>query len=133
MLGDVADGLEHVEDGGDPDGGLLFDEAAKEELFYELEKDYISGLTLSGGDPLFPGNRESIASLVKEVKEKYPDKTIWLYTGYAWEDISTLPLLQYVDILVDGKFVESLKDAKLHWRGSSNQRVIDVKKGTIIL
>lgn len=117
----------------DPDGGLLFDDAAKEELFYELEKDYISGLTLSGGDPLFPGNRESIASLVKEVKEKYPDKTIWLYTGYTWEDISTLPLLQYVDILVDGKFVESLKDAKLHWRGSSNQRVIDVKKGTIIL
>lgn len=116
----------------DPESGLLFDQAAKEEIYKELNKDYVSGLTLSGGDPLFPGNRECIASLVKEIKEKYPHKTVWLYTGYAWEEISSLPLLQYVDILVDGRFVESLKDTKLHWRGSSNQRIIDVKKGTII-
>ena len=117
----------------DPNGGLLFDDAAKEEIFTELEKDYISGLTLSGGDPLFPGNRNAIETLVREVKERYPNKTIWLYTGYSWEDISNLPLIQYVDIVVDGKFVESLKDNKLHWRGSSNQRIIDVKKKAVLL
>ena len=117
----------------DPNGGLLFDEAAKQEIFTELEKDYVSGLTLSGGDPLFPGNRSAICALVRETKEKYPNKTIWLYTGYSWEEIKTLPLIQYVDIVVDGKFVESLKDNKLHWRGSSNQRVIDVKNKNILL
>ena len=106
----------------DPAIGLPFDETAKQEIFDELDKPYISGLTLSGGDPLFPGNRDTISAFVREVKEKYPAKTIWLYTGYSWEDIVHLPLLQYVDIVVDGKFVENLKDPKLHWRGSSNQR-----------
>ena len=117
----------------DPKSGLPFDEAAKQEIFTELKKDYISGLTLSGGDPLFPGNRSTIEQLVKEVKENFPNKTIWLYTGYDWEAISNLPLIQYIDIVVDGKFIESLKDAKLHWRGSSNQRVIDVKNKRILL
>lgn len=117
----------------DPNDGLPFDTAARQEIFDELEKPYVSGLTLSGGDPLFPGNRDTVTDIAREVKEKYPDKTIWLYTGYTWEDISSLPVFQYVDIVVDGKFVESLKDNKLHWRGSSNQRVIDVKKGTILL
>ena len=117
----------------DPKSGLPFDEAAKQEIFTELEKDYISGLTLSGGDPLFPGNRSTIEQLVKEVKENFPNKTIWLYTGYDWEAISNLPLIQYIDIVIDGKFIESLKDAKLHWRGSSNQRVIDVKNKRILL
>ena len=117
----------------DPKSGLPFDEAAKQEIFTELKKDYISGLTLSGGDPLFPGNRSTIEQLVKEVKENFPNKTIWLYTGYDWEAISNLPLIQYIDIVIDGKFIESLKDAKLHWRGSSNQRVIDVKNKRILL
>jgi len=110
-----------------PELGLPFDESAKQEIFDELNKPYISGLTLSGGDPLFPGNRDTIAAFVLEVKEKYPDKTIWLYTGYTWEEICTLPLIQYIDIVVDGKFIESLKDSRLHWRGSSNQRLINVK------
>ena len=117
----------------DPKGGIPFDEQAKEELYEELKKDYISGLTLSGGDPLFPGNRPAIEGLVKEVKTRFPHKTIWLYTGYTWEEIAGLPLIQYVDIIVDGKFVESLKDSKLHWRGSSNQRIIDVKTKTLLL
>lgn len=112
----------------DPDGGLLFDEAAKEEIFTELDKPYISGLTLSGGDPLFPGNRSTIGALVKEVREKYPDKTIWLYTGYEWDQIKDLDFIPCLDVVIDGKFVESLKDNKLHWRGSSNQRMIQVKK-----
>ena len=116
----------------DPTDGLLFDEAAKQEIFEELEKPYISGLTLSGGDPLFHGNRAAISELVKEVKEKYPEKTIWLYTGYTWDKICDLPLIQYVDVVVDGKFVEELKDNQLHWRGSSNQKIIDVKTGDVI-
>lgn len=80
---------------------------------------------------MFHGNRETIESLVREVKERFPEKTIWLYTGYTWEDIASLPILQYVDVLVDGRFMEELKDEQLHWRGSSNQRIIDLKTGTV--
>jgi anaerobic ribonucleoside-triphosphate reductase activating protein len=111
----------------DPNDGLPFDEEAKTELFAELAQPYISGITLSGGDPLFCGNRAAIGELIKEIKARFPDKTIWLYTGYTWEAISDLLFLPYIDVLVDGKFVENLKDTKLHWRGSSNQRIIDVK------
>lgn len=110
----------------DPNDGLLFDQAAKEEIFAELDKSYVSGLTLSGGDPLFPGNRSAITALVKEVKDRYPNKTIWLYTGFSWEEIMDLELIPYVDVVVEGKFVEELKDTTLHWKGSSNQRVIHV-------
>ena len=68
----------------DPQGGLPFDEAAREELFEELEKDYISGVTFSGGDPLYMDTREELLGLSREIKERYPGKTIWLYTGYLW-------------------------------------------------
>lgn len=111
----------------DPGGGLLFDESAKKELFGDLSKPYISGLTLSGGDPLYPGSRAEVGALVREVKSRFPEKNIWLYTGYTWEAISDLEFLPWIDVLVDGKFVEGLKDTKLHWKGSKNQRVIDVK------
>lgn len=121
----------------DEKSGLVFDEEAKAEIFSQLEKDYISGLTLSGGDPLFFNNRQDAAELLKEVKERFPEKNIWLYTGYLWEEIKDLSLIQYVDILVDGRFIKELKDNNLKWRGSSNQRVIDVKKslekGTAVL
>lgn len=112
----------------DPNGGLLFDEHAKEEIFSELDKDYISGLTFSGGDPLYTSNIYDVKEFAKEVKERYPNKTIWLYTGALWEEIMNFPLLQYIDVLVDGEFMIAKKDTKLHWRGSSNQRVIDVKQ-----
>lgn len=112
----------------DINGGLPFDASAKEELFTELSKSYIEGITLSGGDPLHPLNREDIFLLVKEIKDRFPDKNIWLYTGYSWEEILGLPLVSLVDVVVDGEFKIDLKDAKLHWRGSSNQKVIDVKK-----
>lgn len=118
-------------------GGIPFDAAAKEELFCELEKSYVSGITLSGGDPLHVQNREEIGALIGEIHEKFPDKTIWMYTGYQWEEVEDLPFMRYVDVLVDGKFVERLKDLNLHWKGSSNQKVIDVKKtletGEIVL
>lgn len=112
----------------DPNGGLPFDDNAKEELFKELEKDYISGITLSGGDPLFAGNRNEITDLAKEIKKSYPNKTIWMYTGFIWEDISNLEVMNYIDVLVDGKYECDKRDTKLHWRGSRNQRVIDVPK-----
>ena len=83
----------------DAEGGLLFDQAAKAELFTELGKDYISGITFSGGDPLFPGNREEISELCREIRQKFPDKTIWLYTGYRWEEIKWLPFLDQIDVL----------------------------------
>ena len=106
----------------------MFDETAKAEIFEQLDCSYISGITFSGGDPLHAANRLEVRGLMAEIKEKYPDKTIWLYTGDSWEHIYHYALLQYVDVLVDGEFMIDKKDAKLLWKGSSNQRVIDVPK-----
>lgn len=116
----------------DPDGGLPFDAAAKQELFDELEKPYISGVTFSGGDPLLCSTRNELAELIAEIRSKFPDKTIWLYTGYDWSAVKDLPLMKDVDVLVDGRFIEELKDVNLPWRGSSNQKVIDVKRSLAI-
>ena len=112
----------------DPDGGLLFDEAARQEIFKQLDQPYISGITFSGGDPLHSANRMDVRGLMEEIKQKYPQKTIWLYTGDCWEDILHYPMMKYVDVLVDGEFEIDRKDVKLLWKGSSNQRVIDVQK-----
>ncbi len=112
----------------DPAGGLLFDDAAKQEIFDQLDKSYISGITFSGGDPLHAANCLDVRNLMAEIKEKYPDKTIWLYTGDSWENIFHYAIMQYVDVLVDGEFQVDKKDVKLLWKGSSNQRVIDVQK-----
>ncbi len=112
----------------DPDGGLLFDEKAKEEIFEQLEQSYISGITFSGGDPLHSANRLDVRNLMEEIKTKYPDKTIWLYTGYEWKDIWHYPMMKYIDVVVDGEFEIDKKDVKLLWKGSSNQKVIDVQK-----
>ncbi len=112
----------------DPDGGLPFDEKALNEIYEQLDKSYISGITLSGGDPLHSANRADIKDLVIDIKNKYPQKTVWLYTGYSWEAIYDLQLMQYVDVVVDGEFEIDKKDNTLFWKGSSNQRVIDVQK-----
>ena len=112
----------------DPNGGLPFDQTAKEELFAELDKDYISGITFSGGDPLFPNNRSEVFRLIKKIRNKLPQKTIWLYTGYTWEQIKDLEGINDIDVIAEGEFIEELKDNNIHWVGSSNQRVIDVKK-----
>jgi anaerobic ribonucleoside-triphosphate reductase activating protein len=112
----------------DVDSGLLFDEAAKAEIYAQLDKDYISGITFSGGDPLHAANRLEIREFASEIRSRYPQKTIWLYTGDIWEEICHEPLLANVDVLVDGNFIESQKDIKLLWKGSANQRVIDVPK-----
>lgn len=112
----------------DPKCGLEFDESARNEIFTELDKDYVSGITFSGGDPLHPANVVEVTELAATIRQIYPHKTIWLYTGYLWDEVKYLDIVQYVDILIDGKFVEELKDNNLHWKGSSNQNVIDVKK-----
>ena len=118
----------HNPDTWEADSGIPFDQAAKDELFAELEKDYISGVTFSGGDPLFPGNRETVGALCREIRQRFPDKTIWMYTGYRWEQVSELAILDTVDVLVDGRFEQALADTALHWRGSANQRLIDVQR-----
>lgn len=121
----------------DENGGIEFDAEAKQELFEILGRSYISGITFSGGDPLFASNRGEIGKLVREIDEKFPTKTKWLYTGYLWEDIQDLDFLDMLDVVVDGKFEIDKLDPKLHWKGSTNQRVIDVKntlkKGEIVL
>ncbi|MFI3209593.1 MAG: anaerobic ribonucleoside-triphosphate reductase activating protein [Peptostreptococcaceae bacterium] len=110
------------------DSGIPFDLDAKNELFEELKKDYVSGITLSGGDPLSTLNREEILLLLKEIKDNFKDKNVWCYTGYSYEDIKNLKHLEYIDVLVDGKYIEKLSKPNPRWRGSYNQRVIDVKK-----
>lgn len=125
-----------------PTSGIFFDNEAKEEIFEELSKPYIAGLTLSGGHPLEDYNVEEIYMLIKEIKEKFPQKTIWLYTGFTWEYIFpsvTLDelniyntyrqeIVKLCDVIVDGPYIDSQRDITLKWRGSSNQRVIDVQK-----
>ena len=109
-------------------GGILFDSDTLNEICAELDKDYISGLTLSGGDPLHPANRDTITEICKKVKYLYPHKTIWLYTGYKYEDVCDLEVMNYIDVLVDGEYIEELRDISLEWIGSSNQRVIRLCK-----
>ncbi len=109
-------------------GGIEFTEESENELFEILNRPYISGITFSGGDPLHMANRSEIARLIDKCKTLFPLKTIWLYTGFLWEDICDLDLIKKVDVVVDGKFEKALHDPKLFWKGSSNQRVIDVRK-----
>lgn len=108
----------------DINGGIPFDNEAKEEIFDELKKPYISGITFSGGDPLHPKHRKQVLELAKEIKEKFPTKTVWCYTGFLYEEVKDTENLKYVDVLVDGEFKEELKDVNLPWVGSSNQRII---------
>lgn len=173
----------------DANSGILFDEVAKEELFKELDKDYISGLTLTGGDPLFESNLDGVLDLVIEVNKRYntpqdrvyikdknnniltsfpdrirlsrPKKTIWLYSGFRWGPIMEYEssctddfdyieesywdginekrrqIIMQCDVLVDGQYIDLLRDISLPYRGSKNQRLIDVKqslqKGEIVL
>ena len=118
--------------------GKKFTEKEEQQIIDYMNHDYISGLSLLGGEPLEPKNQEGLLPLVKKVKEKFPNKDIWCYTGFDFEkDVvekmaknneTTRELLKYIDIIVDGKFEEDKKDLKLQFRGSSNQKIVDVKK-----
>ena len=116
----------------DFNSGIPFTEETMQEILYDLSKPYIKGLTLSGGHPLDPHNAPEVLEIIKRVKMVFPNKDIWIYTGYVWEDIikdSTLKeILKCTDVLVDGAYVDELRDISLAFRGSSNQRIIDVKK-----
>ena len=105
--------------------GKKFDVNAENEILHALEKSYIKGLSVLGGEPLQQDS--TLLEFLRKVKSKFPNKSIWLYTGYTYEQIKDKKELDYVDVLVDGKFVEALKDISLQFRGSSNQRIIDVK------
>ena len=118
--------------------GKEFTEEQVEQVINELDHPYVSGLSLLGGEPLEHINQKGLLPLVKKVKEKFPEKDIWCYTGFKFdEDVvdkmcknweETPELLSYIDVMVDGKFEEDKKDIRLKFRGSSNQRIIDVKK-----
>lgn len=142
----------------DTNSGVPFDESAKEEIFKELNKDYISGITLSGGDPLNEANLDGVLGLVNQIRLSFPQKTIWLYTGYRVrgiqeglfvltpnvitdkisdhkeiidrvnDDVKRSDIIKKCDVLIDGRYIEEKRDITLKWRGSSNQRVINVQK-----
>ena len=136
-----------------PDSGIPFDESAKQEIFNELSKDYISGITFSGGDPLHENNLNGVLELIKEIRISFPEKTIWLYTGYEWGELTRYDsyngfislesylrkdvyelytkryqIIKLCNVVVDGEYIDGQKDLTLKWRGSSNQRVIDVNQ-----
>ena len=92
------------------------------------EPEYIQGLSILGGEPLHPKNIDGTIKLAKAFREKFPDKDIWIWTGYLYDDIVNKDILNYVDVIVDGQYQEELHDFRLKYRGSSNQRVIDVPK-----
>ena len=112
----------------DFNGGRLFDDVAKDYLFKSLDKSYIKGLTISGGDPLC--SYDGVLELCKEVKKLFPNKDICIYSGFTLEELinnGKTEILDYIDIFIDGRFIEELKDLTLEFRGSSNQRIL--KKG----
>ena len=121
----------------DFNGGKEFTEQTMELLIELAKPDYLSGLSVLGGDPMHPKNREEVIKLIRRFKEVYPNKTVWLWTGYLIEDIFEDLIDSSIDVIVDGPFKEELKDLRLKYRGSSNQRVIDLKEtiktGNLIL
>ena len=111
--------------------GTPFTEDIENEILTELDKNHIKGLSLLGGEPFEPENRKDLTNLLKKVKQKNPQKSVWCYTGFEFEkltDPTAVELLSLIDVLVDGKFIEELKSPELIFRGSSNQRILDVKK-----
>lgn len=121
-----------------PKYGKEFTDEVKKEILEELEKPYYDNLVLLGGEPLAPYNLETMTNVAREFKEKFPYKQLVLFTGYLFEDVKKYEIVQcYVDIVIDGQYIEELYSPLLFFRGSSNQRVIDVKstlkEGKIVL
>lgn len=127
--------------------GQPFTEQTQEHILMLMGKSYISGLTLLGGEPLTPDHQKALWPLIVKVRERFPEKSVWTFTGYVWPDLQpggraycaevTPKLLEALQVVVDGPFVEKLKDIMLKFKGSSNQRLIDVQKtlqsGEIVL
>ena len=139
----------------DANSGIPFDESAKKELFRELDKDYISGLTLTGGDPLFESNLDGVLNLVNEFRLLFPNKSIWLYSGYTWNQVmypvitddfnpsrdellhKRKEIVKQCTVMVDGRYIDSQRNPSKKWAGSDNQRVIStqesIKQGKVVL
>ena len=109
--------------------GQPFTEETEKEIIKALRPSWIQGLSILGGDPMEPENQEALLPFLRSTKEELPGKDVWLYTGYRLEDVSGSPLLPYVDVVVDGPFVEAEKDISFAFRGSSNQRIIHLHGG----
>lgn len=113
----------------DFNGGKEFNDETIKRVLELCEKDYIVGLSILGGEPLHPKNIEASTRLAKAFKEQFPEKTIWVWSGFLFDKhLKDKEILNYIDVLVDGQFQDELRDPRLKWCGSSNQRVIDVKK-----
>lgn len=119
-----------------PKSGILFDEKTLKEIYDELDQDYIDGLTLSGGDPLNEANVDAIYELVSKIKKDFSNKTIWIYTGYTYEEMQMdnskiglmrKKILNKCDVLVDGRFEKDLLSEEYPYAGSTNQRIIKLK------
>ena len=127
--------------------GEPFDDKVEKEIMEALKPDYVQGFTLLGGEPFEPENQRELLPFVKRVKNDYPDKTVWCFSGFTFEEMHTVgnrsccevtqELLSYIDVLVDGRFIEEQKDISLRFRGSRNQRIIELKptlkSGEIVL
>ena len=118
--------------------GEPFTAETEEKLLDMLAPAYINGLTLLGGDPFEPQNQRALLPFLRRVRERYPQKNIWAFSGFTWEELHTEgshprcevtdEMLAHIDVLVDGRFVEALKDIRLRFRGSSNQRILDLNR-----
>lgn len=131
----------------DFNNGADYTEEVEQQILDTLKQRYVTGLTILGGEPLEPENQPYVRRLVEKVRKQYPNKTVWIYTGFTWEELfdsdsrayteHILPILKMIEVLVDGRFEYKLKDLSLKFRGSSNQRVIDVPlslaKGEVVI
>lgn len=120
----------HNPEAQNPEFGTEFGQWVYDELQEQLEHSEISGVTFSGGEVTFPANRKCGTEIMKRIKKNYPNKSIWVYTGYEFEEIKDLEMMQYIDVLIDGPYIDKLNPGigKLYWRGSSNQRIINVQE-----
>lgn len=110
-------------------GGIEFTEETINRVLHLCEQEYIVGLSILGGEPMHLKNIEGTTMLAKAFKEKFPEKTIWVWTGFLLDrDLMEKEVLNYIDVLVDGQYIDELHNPTLKWKGSKNQRVIDVKK-----
>lgn len=113
----------------DFNGGKEFTDETISHVLELCDKDYVEGLSILGGEPMHPTNIDGTAKLAKAFKEKFPNKNVWVWTGFLFDrDLKDTEAVKYIDVLVDGQYVDELHNPMLKWKGSSNQRVIDVQK-----
>ena len=118
----------HNPDSWDCNAGKKFTDEDFNNLIKELSLPYYDGITLTGGDPLYPSNIKDVEDIIVKIKDILPDKTVWCYTGYDYEQVKHLNIMKYIDVLVDGMYIDELRDITLPFKGSSNQRVINMKE-----